>query len=160
MLKRVPYVSMSLLLLLVLSSCTPFSNKEEISNPWTSYPSTLSAFKHTRFYLMNAPKQYKDVPLDSVMDMNDGELSEVSYGNHYIFRKGLKKSHISGDYNDYPVAVHRRVHGRQVTYKGDKEHENLYQLFEWNEGLKYSCSVYARSGLTIEEWEDLLYIFS
>lgn len=77
MLKRLPYVSMSLLLLLVLSSCTPFSNKEEISNPWTSYPSTLSAFKHTRFYLIDEDGKVTEL----VVEPKAEEDTEVDIDN-------------------------------------------------------------------------------
>lgn len=84
-----------------------------------------------------------------------GELAQISYtgeGQILIYRKSPGSDDNSGDYTSYESEISADIHSVSVQLKGSG---NLFCLAIWNvDG--YSYSVYSESGLSKQEFMDLL----
>lgn len=140
-----------------LCSCSFISeDKTEIANPWIEYSTLHDAKQSGLFLLPNAPSTLLSKSLNYIAILNDGNISEVQYGDgDIVIRKGFKQENVSGDYNDYVETTTEPISDKQVTLKSATG-SGQYNLAEWNEGLKYSCSVYSESGFTCEQLQEIM----
>lgn len=143
--------------LLCLCSCS-FINEDNtsIANPWIEYDSLHDAKQSGLFLLPNAPLKLNDHSLNFVGVLRDGSISEVQYGDGSIYiRKGTKQDNIAGDYNEYPVTKSKTISQKSVQLNS-KTDSGKYNLAEWNDTIKYSCSVYSEDGFTEEELQEII----
>lgn len=143
--------------LLCLCSCS-FINEDStsIANPWIEYDSLHDAKQSGMFLLPNAPNKFNELSLNCVAILRDGSISEVMYGDSsVIIRKGTKQDNIAGDYNEYPVTKPKTISQKSVKLSSKTE-SGKYNLAEWNDTIKYSCSVYSEDGFTEEELQEII----
>ena len=143
--------------LLCLCSCS-FIQEDNASmpNPWIEYNSLHDAKQNSLFLLSNAPHKLNKLSLNYIAILRDGSISEVMYGDSsIILRKGLKQDNIAGDYNKYPVTKSKTISGKSVQLSS-KTKSGTYNLAEWNDTLRYSCSVYSEDGFTEDELQELI----
>lgn len=161
MFKRIIKTIPLLLMSFSLCACTfATSQKEEIANPWIEYATLNDAKESGLFLLPNAPSVLSNQTLSYIAILEDGNISEVQYGDQsIIIRKGFRQENVSGDYTEYPTTTIKSISNKRVTLKSatkDESDDERYNLAEWDEGLKYSCSIYSESGFTSKELKEMM----
>ena len=83
------------------------------------------------------------------------EMAQIEYfgeGETAVFRKSTGPDDVSGDYNEYSNVKEITAGSNSVTLKGNTDR---YTLAIWTDG-KYSYSLDISSGLSEDEWSEML----